>query len=166
MTTKLIIDNSLPKVISGAVTIQPPQEIAPTGVAMFTPTLVYQWMVTYKDGTGFSQFEDEIENNSRDINYDEVAQVNVLPQFSGMLPGFTFVRETGKFFKAGEEIDPEYPNEYPGPEAPFYYARKVTHTWGDFTHTTVLQLLGWKTETQRCIIAIDERGNWRPWQYD
>jgi hypothetical protein len=36
--------------------------------------------------------------------------------------------------------------------------------------TTVLQLLGWKVGgmsgyNPACIIAIDDRGNWRPWEY-
>lgn len=149
-----------------------------------TPVLVYQWRVTYTDGSGLSQFQageagQEIEVNSAEIERDRVAQVSVLPRevSEDVLPTFTFVLETGKFYKAGVEIDPEYPEAYPE-QATYFYARKVTHTWGsimqqdslnrsiDTAHTTVLQLLGWEAGDKHCIIAIDDRGNWRPWRYN
>jgi hypothetical protein len=151
------------------------------------PDLVYKWQAQFTDGSVMSQFVaapdgTETEIRSTDIPFDRVAQFSVVPRYVNeeSLPTFTLVKETGKIFKAGEEIDLMYDGEYL-PDSDVVYARKVTHTWGSQmrsgldreitnTHTTVLQLLGWKVGGLKgpgpgLIIAIDERGNWRPWEY-
>lgn len=156
------------------------------------PVLVYKWVVTYLDGSVLCQYitdavGNEIEINSREIQWDKgVSQISIIPRFTdeGSLPSFTFVTATGAFFKNGEQIDVDYAGTYPE-DAQLVYARKVTHTFGSVVgtqlartlqsaHTTVLQLLGWhldgvsglETGNQRpcCVIAVDDRGNWRPWK--
>jgi hypothetical protein len=155
-------------------------------IPVLTPELVYKWMVIYDDGSALTQFrikpdtEDEEEVNSREIDFSRVAQISIVPHFDPELPTYTFVKETGKIYRAGEEIDLMYDGLYQ-PEATVVYARKVTHTWGSQatndlsrhitnTHTNVVQLLGWKVGGLQgpgpgMIIAIDERGNWRPFDY-
>ena len=150
------------------------------------PDLVYKWQASYTDGTVLSQFQtavDGTENEivSTEIAFDRVAQFSVVPRYvtEESLPTYTLVKETGKIFKAGVELDLMYEGEY-RPDSDVIYARKITHTWGSQiqglsrditnTHTTVLQLLGWKIGGLKgpgpgLIIAIDERGNWRPWEY-
>jgi hypothetical protein len=152
-----------------------------------TPVLVYQWQVTYTDGSGLSQFfvnpgtDEEEETNSAAIDMSRVSQISLVPRYTTDLPTYTLVKETGKIFKNGEEIDLMYEGEYV-PDSDIVYARKVTHTWGSQmatncldreitnTHTTVLQLMGWKVgglagPGPGLIIAVDDRGNWRPWEY-
>lgn len=144
------------------------------------PDLVYRWQAMYTDGTVLGQFQDGKETNSTEIDFPRVSQFSVIPQHSTELPTYTLVKETGKVYKAGAEVDLLYDGSY-NPTAELVYARKVTHTWGSQmqsgldrditnTHTTVLQLLGWKIGGLKgpgpgMIIAIDDRGNWRPWEY-
>jgi hypothetical protein len=149
------------------------------------PSLVYKWHVMYTDGSVLSQFQtegnDEVELNSKDIDFSRVSQFSVVPHYvtEDMLPTYTFVKETGKIYKAGVELDLMYGGEY-HPEADLVYARKVTQTYASQmvgldrdisnVHVTVLQLLGWKVGGLKgpgpgMIIAIDERGNWRPWEH-
>lgn len=156
-----------------------------------TPDLVYQWQVSYKNGSALTQFrmdeDSEVEVNSQDINFGEVSQFSIIPRFpGGSLPTFTFVKESGKFFCDGASIDTMYEGDY-FLESELIYCRKVAHTWGSSVgpsgldrqisnvHTTVLQIFGWrvggfqafsqKLDTPGCIIAVDERGNWRPYDY-
>jgi hypothetical protein len=157
-------------------------------IPSISPELLYKWQVSYDDGSALTQYRfnpetsQEEEVNSKEIDFARIAQLTVLPRYPGdtTLPTFTLVKETGKFFKDGSEIDLMYDGAYL-PEADIVYARKMTHTWGSqingldrgitTTHTTVLQLLGWKVGGLKgpgpgCIIAIDDRGNWRPWEYE
>ena len=147
------------------------------------PDLVYKWQAMYTDGTVLGQFpETEPEVNSREIDFSRVSQFSVVPHYvtEEILPTYTLVKETGKIYKAGVELDLMYEGTY-NPDSEIVYARKVTHTWGSQmksgldrditnTHTTVLQLIGWKVGGLKgpgpgLIIAIDDRGNWRPWEY-
>lgn len=156
-------------------------------VPTITPVLVYKWQVLYNDGNALSQFqyepgtEQEVEVNSREIDFDRVTQISVLPrdtQGDSVLKGYTFVPETAKFYCNGQEVDVDYEFDHFVPGAKPFYCRKVTHTWGSVignglsrniqdAHTTVLQILGWHTYNGGpcCLISIDERGNWRPWSY-
>jgi hypothetical protein len=155
-------------------------------VPTITPVLVYKWQVLYTDGSVLSQYQydpgsgQEVENNSNLIDHSRIGQLSVIPRDGGPepLPTYTFVPETGKFFKNGQEIDVHYTEYVHAHKPKAFYARKVTHTWGSIVgeslsrtiqnaHTTVLQLLGWHTFEGGpcCIIAIDERGNFRPWKY-
>lgn len=148
------------------------------------PDLVYKWQAMYTDGTVLGQFpETEEEINSNKIEFARVSQFSIVPHYvtEEVLPTYTLVKETGKIYKAGVELDPMYEGIYQ-PDSEVVYARKVTHTWGsqmksgldrDITNTctTVLQLIGWKVGGLKgsgpgLIIAIDERGNWRPWEYN
>ena len=148
-----------------------------------TPILVYAWQVMYNDGSALSQFtmvdDEEVETNSKEIDFDRLVQISLVPRYTTDLPTYTLDKATGKIFRAGEEIDPMYEGEYV-PDSTIVYARKVTHTWGSQvfnldreitnTHTTVLQLMGWKVGGLKgpgpgLIIAVDDRGNWRPWEY-
>jgi len=150
-----------------------------------TPDLVYAWQVSYIDGSALQQFRmngEEVEElHAGHIDFGRVSQISVVPRFDTALPTYTFVKETGKIFRNGAELDLDYEGDYK-PDSEIIYARKVTHTWGSVMSpnslnrgiegmaTTVLQLLGWKVGgltgfNPACIIAIDDRGNWRPWEY-
>lgn len=156
-------------------------------VPALTPHLVYMWQVLYTDGTLQAQYQmnpattEEEEFHSGSIDFSRILQISVVPRVSGSeLPTATLnVADGFKIFVGGQEIDLDYDNlpSIPTDALPFY-ARKVTHTWGSVmgpqlnrniqdAHTTILQLLGWQTpdKDHRCIISIDERGNWRPWSY-
>ncbi len=157
-----------------------------------TPELVYKWQVTYTDGSALSQFktrpetgEDE-EINSREIDFTRIAQLSVVPNFPAIpraegLPTYTFVQQTGQIYRNGEVLDLMFDSDYKS-DATVIYARKVNITFGSgmipnsldrnivAAHTSVLQLIGWKVgglhgDGPGCIIAIDERGNWRPYEY-
>jgi hypothetical protein len=151
-----------------------------------TPILFYAWQVMYNDGSALGQFVADLENpgeeieiNSNEIDFDRVTQISLVPRHTTELPTYTLDKATGKIFRAGEEIDLMYEGVY-NPDSSIVYARKVTHTWGSQvfnldreitnTHTTVLQLMGWKVGGLKgpgpgLIIAVDDRGNWRPWEY-
>ena len=151
-----------------------------------TPILLYAWQVMYNDGSALGQFTadlenpgEEIETNSNQIDFDRVVQISLVPRHTTELPTYTLDKATGKIFRAGEEIDLMYEGVY-NPDSTIVYARKVTHTWGSQvfnldreitnTHTTVLQLMGWKVGGLQgpgpgLIIAVDDRGSWRPWEY-
>lgn len=165
------------------------QENAIPGV---TPELVYKWQVSYKNGSALSQFRatesgEEEEVNSAEIDFPEIAQISIVPRIpNSELPTITFVRETGKFYSSGNEIDTMYDGSYVD-GAEIVYCRRVAHTWGSVVgpngldrqianmHTTVLQIIGWrvgglnavvdKLDTPGCLIAVDERGHWRPFDY-
>jgi len=157
-----------------------------------TPELVYKWQVTYTDGSALSQFRTKVGTNdeeeviSSEIDFPRIAQLSVVPNFPAVpraegLPTYTFVRETGQVYRNGEVLDLMFDAVYPA-EIDIIYARKVNITFGSgmapnsldrnivAAHTSVLQLLGWKVgglhgDGPGCIIAIDERGNWRPYEY-
>lgn len=156
-----------------------------------TPELVYMWQVTYPDGTGRAQFEtnpltfEQYENNSSVIDHSKIVQLSIIPNRdepkAAELPTFTFVKDTGKFFKSGEELDTMFDTEYTK-DSEVIYARKVNMTFGSAmitnsldrgiqtVHSSVLQLMGWKVGGLQgagpgCIIAVDERGQWRPYEY-
>lgn len=148
--------------------------------------LVYEWHILYTDGSGLGQFrfkddDSPEELHSGDIDFDRVMQFVLRPRFDTTLPTFTFIKDTGKVYRNEEELDLDYDGVHHA-TAPMVYGRKVTHTWGsameqhslnrsmECMSTTVLQLIGWKVGGREgagpgCIIAIDDRGNWRPWEY-
>ena len=150
------------------------------------PDLVYKWQAGYIDGTVISQFQATADGTEEEISFadivlDRVSQFSIVPRYvtEEVLPTYTLVKETGKIFKAGVELDLMYDGVYQ-PESDIVYARKVTCTFTSQvqglnryitnTYTTVLQLLGWKIGGLKgpgpgLIIAIDERGNWRPWEF-
>jgi hypothetical protein len=157
-----------------------------------TPELAYKWQVTYADGSALTQFivnpdtflEEEV--NSSNIDHSRISQLSVIANYPSVeraenLPTYTFVKESGKFFRAGIAIDTMYDSEYQ-PDSEVIYARKVNMTFGSgmitnsldrsiqTVHTAVLQLMGWKVgglhgQGPGCIIAVDERGHWRPYEY-
>ena len=157
-----------------------------------TPELVYKWQVTYTDGSALSQFivnpetflEEEI--NSANIEHSRISQLSVVSNYPSVeraegLATYTFVKESGKFYRNGVELDTMYDNDYQ-PDSEVIYARKVNMTFGSAmitnsldrgiqtVHTAVLQLMGWKVgglhgDGPGCIIAVDERGHWRPYEY-
>jgi hypothetical protein len=157
-----------------------------------TPELAYKWQVNYTDGSALSQFQvnpgtDEFEEvNSAEIDHARVGQLSIVANFPAVersegLPTFTFVKESGKFYKNGEEIDTMFDHDY-RPDSEVIYARKVNATFGSSmqvgsldrnimsAHISVLQLMGWKVgglhgEGPGCIIAVDDRGHWRPYEY-
>ena len=157
-----------------------------------TPELVYKWQVTYTDGSALSQFNTNPENgkdeeiNANQIDFERIAQLSVVSNFPAVpraegLPTFTFVKETGQIYCNGGLFDLMFDGEY-RPDSEVIYARKVNMTFGSGmipgsldrqitnAYTSVLQLLGWKVgglhgKGPGCIIAIDERGNWRPYEY-
>lgn len=161
-------------------------------IPVTTPELVYKWQVTYSDGSALSQFRTSVESgedeeiNSNQIDFGRIAQVSIVSNFPAVgraegLPTFTFVKETGQIYCNGGLFDLMFDGEY-RPDSEVIYARKVNMTFGSGmvpgsldrqimnVHTSVLQLLGWKVgglhgEGPGCIIAIDERGNWRPYEY-
>lgn len=152
-----------------------------------TPDLIYAWQVSYKNGDGLRQFQydgdEEVEINSNQIDKPEVAQLSLVSHFGdAALPVFTFVKSTGLIYRNGALLDLMYDGEY-DPEADLIYARKVHHTWGSQMQassmgrtitnasTSVVQLIGWKqggfaSKGRACIIAVDEQGSWRPWEYN
>lgn len=155
-----------------------------------TPYLAYAWQIMYKDGSRLSQFYhnqetgEEEETNTRVVDWGNVALIELVSHYPTevVLPRYTFVVETGKFYKEDAELDLGYSDPFLPDSTPFY-ARKVVHTFGsvmvkrslnrevNVQKSTVLQLLGWRvggTEagaTPCCIIAIDDMGTWRPWKY-
>ena len=151
-------------------------------IPSLSPELVYIWQVLYKNGSGLRQYRvnsetgNEEEVISSEINWDQVKEISVIPRYDTSLPTYTFVPENGKFYKNGQEIDIMYEGIY-NSESHIVYARKVTHSWGSQAidslsrnitnnNTSVLQLLGWKTDNGlKAVIGIDERGNWRPFEY-
>ena len=147
----------------------------PNPIPPVNPELVYMWHVLYKDGTPLQQFSEEGETRYADINLANVTYFSVLPRVPG-LPMYVFEKVTGKIYKDGIDLDLGYGGLYI-PESTIFYGRAINHTWGspeqvsldrEITNacTTVLQLLGWKVDGGPCcIIAIDARGNWRPYDY-
>lgn len=152
-----------------------------------TPELIYMWQVTYLDGTGLAQFAtnpetfEVFENTSSLIDHSKIDQLSIVSRIDPDKPTYTFVRLTGKFFRAGIEVDTMFKGEYTL-DAEVIYARKVNMTFGSAmitnsldrgiqtVHSSVLQLMGWKVGGLQgsgpgCIIAVDERGQWRPYEY-
>lgn len=152
-------------------------------IPALSPDLMYKWTALYKDGSALSQFKingnDEVEEvDSTSIDPEQVAQISLEGHLKENLPKYTYVIESGKFYRDGVELDVGYPGKHPS-GAPFYYRRRVTGTWGGVipqggmsrsmsTHTSVVQLLGWAENPDGgadkgacCIIGIDEMGNWR-----
>lgn len=154
-------------------------------VPTLTPVLVYQWRVLYTDGSSLSQFEcdsgsnDIRENRSDLIDFSRIQQASIVPREPGSdLAGYTYDWPSNVIYRNGLPIDVEYNGDRPE-GASVFCRRKVTHTWGSVmgeglsrelqnAHTTVLYLIGWHTYENGpcCIISVDERGNWRPWQYN
>ena len=154
-------------------------------IPAITPDLQYGWQVYYKDGSGLSQFEivdgEPVEVNSKEINKSEIAQLSLTGHYDPAMPVYTFVKETGKFYKNGTEIDTGYDGSY-DQSYETIYARSTSHHYGSVTltagrrsisnaHTVVLYLIGWKengltaTDGKAHVIAVDERGQWRGWEF-
>jgi hypothetical protein len=159
-------------------------------IPVVTPYLAYAWQIMYKSGSRLTQFYmnpetgEEVETNTREIDWDSVAIVELVSHYPGekVLPRYTYVVATGKFYKEDSEIDVAYDDPFITESRPFY-ARKVHHTFGSamlkhslnrsiqVQHSNILQLLGWRVggvtegRTPCCIIAVDDNGSWRPWNY-
>lgn len=187
-----------PKVFQQQVTVSPEglrkllawAENKDAPIPVVTPHLAYAWQLMYKDGSRLAQFYinpetgEEEETNTRVVDWDNVALVELVPHFpeDGILPRYTYVTGTGKIYKEDEELGLNYEDPFIPGARPFY-ARKTIHTFGSVMmkrslnreihvqKSTVLQLLGWRVggteEGVRpcCIIAVDDMGGWRPWQY-
>jgi len=155
-------------------------------VPAITPPSVYAWRVLNADGSVQSQFQHNeamelVEQHSGVINWENVRQLSVVPKDPADvdLPTYTLDLPTCRFYKAGVELDVDYGHETGGDGTRGFYARKNTITFGSVVeenmsrsvkpiHITVLQLLGWVNEPsgKKCVIGIDERGNWRPFEYN
>jgi hypothetical protein len=155
-----------------------------------SPVLVYGWYVMYTDGSAKKQFEydpntgQEVESHTGDLNLERIKEISLVPRHNeDELPTYTFVKETGKFFKSGVELDLGYDGKYIA-ESTVINARRVQATWGstvnpsglsrriDMAHSNVLYMLGWKVggmdgakEDAACVIGIDGKGRWRPYEY-
>jgi hypothetical protein len=164
-------------------------------IPSITPLLRYMWRILYKGGGAISQFEIdphtgvEIEHTTSDIDFSSISEISLTPHYpddNEILPVFIFSSESGKIYYQGKPLDTEYKGASFDPlKHQIIYARKVTHTFGSFKNPTgvrgvssvnsnVLQLLGWMEggiigmndpSCEGCVIAIDERGSWRPWVY-
>jgi hypothetical protein len=165
---------------------------AESPIPAITPESIYQWAVMYKDGNVISQFfyDDafkEQEQNSGVIVWPEVHELRLLPHHADneTLPQYTYVPDTNKFYRNGSEIDPMYVGQRPE-GADIIYCRFNTITMGStlkpgsmvralsLGHVTVYQCVGWcvgglaalgDNTAKKCVICVDERGNWRPWRY-
>lgn len=151
------------------------------------PVLQYAWQVLYTDGSAYPQFEfnsdgSEKENLSRDIDMSRLAQLSLVPHFDVSLPTYTFVKDTGKFYKGGEEIDTGYEGEVYDHTFETMNARQVSHHFGSTVSgigrrsiscadTVIIYLLGWKqngisaSDGLAHVIGVSEDGKWRSWEY-
>lgn len=162
-------------------------------IPAITPQLIYQWAVMYRDGSVITQFEfnlDSVTENERHsgvIDWEQVQEFRLMPRgvANDTLPQYTYVPSTGVFYKNGTPIDTMYDANRPeGVQS--VYCRQNTITMGSVLkpgslsralqlgHITVLQCIGWceggidrlgNTNAKKCLICVDERGNWRPWKY-
>ena len=160
-------------------------------VPKITPASVYKWEAFHQDHSLKCQFEfdqetqTEIENRSDTIQFDSLIEMRVVPKDNPNLATFMYAPNQDTFFRAGSPIDVYFSGIKPDTAVPIY-CRDVTITMGSVVnsetmnrevqvaHTTVLQCIGWceggiehisNPEAKKRIIAIDERGNWRPWRY-
>ena len=154
------------------------------------PFLAYAWQLMYKDGSTLTQFwtdpdtNEERENLTKDIDWSQVNTFQIVSHYpeEKILPVYTFIPDTGKIYKGDEELDLAYDAAYPDNARPFY-GRYNHHSTGSvmirhsldrtiqLQKSIVLQLLGWRTNSLGdgpslcCLIAVDETGDWRPWEY-
>lgn len=162
-------------------------------IPAITPDSVYQWTAMHTDGSVISQFfydentGEEREQHSGVIRMNDLYELRLLPHGvdHSVLPQYTYVPSSNKFFRNGVEIDVMYDAERPA-EAQTVYCRHNTITMGSVLkpgslsralqlgHITVLQCIGWcvggldalsDPNAKKCLICVDERGNWRPWKY-
>jgi len=161
-------------------------EDSPSPVPSFKPHLIYAWRFLMASGEMLSQFwsspetTEELTRSTKGIDMSDVIQVQVCPHYTSedFLPSYTYNHQDGSFYKAGVQIDLDYEGGPRPPDAQPYYARKVSQTMGStlmhnsmergvsLLSSSVLQLVGWVVdENSRCIISIDERGQWRPYDY-
>lgn len=143
------------------------------------PDLVYGWEARYKNGCTVRQFTrhypTEVETRYGDLELKEVFEMSLMGRGIAGLASYSINMEKGKFYQNGQPIDVGYEGDYSEDALPFA-ARKIVHTWGSEVHdaersvtnayTTVLYLLGWTSANgTRCLIAVDNRGSWRPFDY-
>lgn len=162
-------------------------------IPAITPESVYQWTAMHTDGSVISQFfyelngDTEQEQDSSNIRMSELHELRLLPHGvdNDVLPQYTYVPGSNKFFRNGVEIDVMYDGDRPA-DAVTVYCRHNTITMGSILkpgslsralqlgHITVLQCIGWcvggidalgDPNAKKCLICVDERGNWRPWKY-
>lgn len=160
-------------------------------IPVIKPNLVYMWRVTFNDTTHVSQFDFdsvtgfEKENEFPIERLHEIAQISLISRDydERTLPTYTYVHTTGEFFKAGVCIPYKelmYDGEFQPDSMPIHF-RKVFGNQSaiiagglcqsiETAKVSVRYLLGWKIDGLQsnklgCIIAVDERGHWMPYDY-
>lgn len=147
------------------------------------PPSAYMWQLLMASGAVIPQFslipgtEEFEERHTGGINWADVKQISLVPFEKADLPTFTYNVETDQFYRAGALIDVDYGQERPANALP-YAKRHVSITTASAmgaglarnvgaANITVNQWIGWETpdKTRACIIAVDERGGWRPLSY-
>lgn len=148
-----------------------------------TPKLVYQWSVYYNDGETLNQFTEEddilIEHTLRDIDFDRVTAIELNPLIAD-LPTYKFNLATGEIRKNDELLDFTYTKHTPflPGETEIVLCRQNTILFGstqedlerdvEVSNVSTLYLLGWRVggisaeAGKGLVIAVDERGYWRP----
>lgn len=146
-----------------------------------SPKSPYMWRMLLTDGRTLSQFDSEGENSFKEVeeNWGNVAQVNLVPFPGEDLPNYTLDVKSGTFFRNGQPIPYEelgYEKEFEGADRGEYF-RKVTIVFGspvdaqtghreiETSYTSVLQVFGWIKGDKKMLIAVDDRGEWREWDY-
>jgi len=155
-------------------------------IPAYVPDLKYQWEVAYMDGSAERQFfySEDGEEEERAFPLGraaEIKQVSLIDRIGlpNGLPTFTANITEGRFFRNGEEISTGYTGElHPGRTA--LSVRKSSILFGSqmegtgernigMLHASILYVIGWKngdwgnTNGSCNLIAVDERGAWRPY---
>lgn len=159
-------------------------KVAPHPMHGITPELVYFWKVTYVDNSEYSQFYlengEEKERSTKEIAWGHVEQVHLIPRYNDTMPIYTFDTLTGTLLKGGNAIDYHIPTKFESGTHELILWRKNTIIFGasmeensldrvvDETNISVLYLLGWQeggvtSDKPGFVIAVDDRGNWRPY---
>jgi hypothetical protein len=161
-------------------------------IPSITPELVYQWCVMDPEGGVTTQFVFDAEGKEHEQASDDQAimgcrELRLLPHGvdNSVLPQYAYSPEINTFYKNGIPIDTMFDAERPL-EASTVFCRQNTITMGStikpgslsralqLGHVTVLQCIGWcvggitalnDPTAKKCMICVDERGNWRPWKY-
>ena len=159
---------------------------APNPIPGMQPDLAYMWAVTYNDGTTLTQFDpDGTERHWGHVNVPKVTELHLLPNplaaTSAGLPSYTLCLKSNLLFCGDDPtpIDFGCPENIP-PEAEIVYYRAVNLTFASEVKTdlqrsigpannSVLQLIGRKVGGLKgpgpgYVIAVDARGNWRPYE--
>ena len=149
---------------------------APHPMKAVAPQLVYEWRVNYNDGTFLSQFMNGEEYHGGDIEWDKATSMWLTHRHNKALPSYAFNIETGELTKNGEILEIEEGAPFAPGETEIVLCRQNTLVLESSVkddsldrdiechHAITLYLLGWRqgNDGPGYIIAIDDRGEWRP----